>query len=381
MVAYFIFSTQNFFEVVRKYVLYILGVSVLFLIFIFNSFLPYFSSERVVSRSDFILNLWYVPVSSISKILYPFPSHFYNLSFYLFSSRYNIEVVPQLIVDSFAVESLATQISLVLVIFTTLLFVIKKFRAIANLPLIYFSLLFYVSHILIFTLDNSTTGLGFLESRHYFPSHIGIGIIFIIIVVTISNMIFAGSLFLRNFVPVILLSIIILLHSQNISYNNLSSTVKITSGREALLSFISKEIPTKSKSRLIIYVEENHPFGHTNVTGQYFQTGFLYPYLVYVYKDSEFSHKLFETDILWDYNFQGVYETDETSVGYYFDSEKLRQDYKDGLFLKEDLYAVRFDYYELERKGELTNSMLDISKITPQFITDEIRYSLELGSL
>lgn len=375
--VYFAFSPSGIVEVLRKYYLQILGVLSLFLVFIFNSFLPYFTSSRLVSRSDFVLNFWYVPISSISKILYPFPSHFYSLASYLFLNRYDIEPVPQLIIDGFAVESLTTQISLVLIIITILLFTFKKFRAIVNLPLLYFALVFYFSNILIFTLDNSTTGLGFLESRHYFPSNIGIGIILVLVVTTLFNVLISGKLILKASITILSLLSLVILHAYYVRYSVVNPSVTITSARETLLANISESIPLNKAKSLILYVDEKHPYGHTNITGQYFQTGLLYPLLVYNYDKSEISHKLFENDVLWDYNFQGIYSVDESKVGYYYNYEKLVDDYRSGLFSLDDIYAVRFNYYVLEENGLITNSMLDISKIKPEFITDEIRMQLE----
>ena len=96
--------------------------------------------------------------------------------------------------------------------------------------------------------------------------------------------------------------------------------IDVTQKRKDILGYIEKEISLKKGEDFILYINDvNHPnLELKNVTGTYFQTGVLYPFLVYSFDQENISYKNFEDDQYW-FNKNDTYylvSYDTTSVDY-----------------------------------------------------------------
>src|SRR5690606_28436708 len=173
-------------------------------------------------------------------------------------------------------------------------------------PIFFFALTLYLLSFVPYILDKFSTGTGYLESRYYYISAFAFGLLLFIYLEFLLSKRSKYIQLLIMAIPAVLILFNAVLIRQEITLRN-----ELTNKRKEILEYSKSEFINELDSSFIIYIQDSNipnPLIN-NVTGMYFQTGFLYPFLVYVYGTGQVPASVFADDFFWDSSFQGVGKT------------------------------------------------------------------------
>lgn len=340
-----------------------------------------FEQGRLVENSrQALLNIFYLPTKSISQILIPNPSWIFHFSDFLMVNRYNLQQN-----DALAQSLVTEQISVILSLIVILMFIILLPKLSPRYKkIILFALSIYFLSFMPLILDRFSTGTGLLESRHYFIGAFSFGIFVGMLIDFISKKIsIINSRPIRITSYSILMIITLLLLQINISLlrREINRSIEITQKRKEILEFAKNEFAHRLQKDFILYVEDiNYPnTALTNITGSFFQTGFLYPFLVYSYDSGKIPYEAFSDEELFVINFQGTKMFTGHTIGLYYDYTLLKQFLQSSEFNIDDVYALRFDYRNVQSNPKATGHFHDIRFATYENITDQVRQRIASG--
>ena len=209
----------------------------------------------------------------------------------------------------------------------------------------------------------------FLDSRYYYIGVFPFSLILSLGIYHLNILIKSNDLFRNTVRPALLFfvsSIALFYLSLNIysNYLTLRNVSQSTSARRDILEFMKIYFSSSLEGDFILYIEDiNHPNqdpSYINITGHYFQTGILYPFLVYNYKSGLVSPKYFKDDLLWSLDFQGIRKEEGKKVGIFYEKDKLYSGLKNGNFKVEDVYSITFDYSGLKDCGLYSGRPIDL---------------------
>lgn len=348
--------------------LFIIGLLVVYF------YLPFGEHRYVPNFLMFIFNIVYIPIKSLSHILLLDSTIIYEWSEYLSTNRFNLfesDRYHQTIVA----ENISAVISLLIIIFASLFFhnFDKKEKGIIKLMLF----IYYFSYFGNF-FDKHSTGVGLLESRYYYISAFFIGVIVFmyinLLIKKINNM---TNIFSNIFLYFTYLFLAIyFLVNINIINQQLLTSNDITNHRKNILQFIKENHFNQVKNNYILYFKDiNLPHAHArNRTGTMFQTGILYPLLVYVYDTGKIDYRVFgDDDLFWNINYEGYNTIDDKTMGIYYSYDKIQKEVNNKKINVNDVYCMEFDYTAIS--DNLRVNLFD--KVTYEDCTTNFRKQLQ----
>lgn len=373
------YKIVNFKENLKKITPPILLFSFLFYIFFLEKLHIFkFGVGRFVQgKTQILINLFFLPLKSISQILISNPPAIYSLGEQLLTKYYR-HIPDDFLKYIFFAEFLS-------IIFSFLfigLFLITMWNLVrAYKNFLIFLVTFYFLSFIPYSLDLFSTGTGFLESRYYNLASFAIGSVFgLFFFVLWKKISLLKNIIAKRILLFFLASLLVFYFSFNIGLiqKNLLQSNNITKKRENILKITSEQVGMKVGKRFIIYIQDVNYFGTSdiNITGRNFQTGFLYPFLVYNFKYKQIPHGVFDDYFFWDMNFQGVKKTDDYEIGLFYEFDKLKEYVNKNNFPIEYIYAFRFDYSKANKNNSFSNYK-DIIHAEYVDITDQIEDKLK----
>lgn len=367
----FIFSKQKNWTELKKsfFLLIVLGVIAIGIILTRASTSRIGSGRYLHSETQVLLNTAILPTKSISQFLLLDPQVIYKLGSELQTRYYNRATDPL-----FTYTVMADLISVIISLLVMVLFVITFRLRQERQTIFYFALFLYVLSFSPYVLDIFSTGTGYLESRYYYIGAFAFGLLFCLyfesLFVSINKMNIPfrhGSIGLLTLLPVVFVLFNLRLVSNEIKLRN-----ELTNKRHEILEFAKNQFVDQLDNSFIIYIEDtNFPNPSVdNATGRYFQTGFLYPFLVYVYDTGKIPHEVFADDYFWDSAFQGVRETQDYRIGLFYAYNDLKKYVQLNNLNHNDILSIQVDYSELANNPEAKGDMHDLRYVTYRDITE-----------
>lgn len=326
-------------------------------------------SRFVSGIIDIFNNSLLLPSKSLTQLLFPYPKYFYELP----ANKYIIKIFSMLTFIEPQDITLVVQLLIALVFgsFGILLFLISKDKHLKR-SIVVFSI-FFITSFLPFTLDKFSTGNLYMESRYYQLGAFGLGTVVSILIILLVN-IFSKNKFTQRIIILLIVffSSLYLTNSYLDVKDQLSKQIEVTQKREEILEFIKQKVPQSSKN-VILYTENVNHGSSSNITGEYFQTGLLYPFLVYSYPSDYSNPNYFEDDTLWDYTLQGVYEKDGYLTGIFYDFNKLNEYMRKNPGHISSLYSFQFDYQNIKNNTNADGNFYDLRFVEFRDVSNEIR--------
>jgi len=341
-------SNNKLKKIISKYLLISLGLILSILIINSNSVIvSNVGLGRFTGKTQILLNFILIPLKSISQIVIGETQIIRNISKYLLNDYY---------INSNAASTIYTIGTDFVSVFISFIFILPSIFIIKNIKdrkLIMISITGYILSFIPLFFDKYSTGVGFLESRYYFLPSFFLGIyLSIILDFILMKLSVIKQKWMRNQMKLILYIGLItyFIFQVNLITIDISSKNSYTNKRKEILSQSIEILNIDDYKKFVLYIEDkNYPIKNfENVTGTFFQTGFLYPFLVSNYK--EIPYQVFENDDFWSINFNKVKITNEYSIGLFYDFESLSKFVKDNPEFIDNVYHLEFNYENINNQ-------------------------------
>lgn len=301
------------------YVLFNLGIRILSLRFGTTSGVIYPSAVdntlyKILSR------LIFYPLESLSQIfingsiLYPMARIFVHDNYYRIWGNPGDAVV----VETIATDMLSMFFSFLVIGFVLIIITVKKSLRKITIFGIAFTLLSFTPYIFI---DKPTA---FIESRHFYMSVAGGGILFALFLKTIKSMMIDKIHFSQRITSMFVMAILFLFLIVQINYvhRDINAQVVLATERRKFLESLYKLYPTIPENP-IFYITSDHDY---YIPGNKvpFQHGFGYSLMVLYYKTGVIPKELIASEYLWMMPDQGYTEVYGKGFGYFWDLEKVK---------------------------------------------------------
>ncbi len=332
------------------------------------------AGRYVSSKKQLVANTVLLPTKSISQLIIDQPKLIYSWSSDFLTIYYG-RPNDQLLFQTLLTDYLSVVLSLIFILIFVLFFRITK----KNKSTFLFGVSFYYLSFIPYFFDKFSTGTGFLESRYYYLSAFGLGIVLFLFVDYIFKSYLSMTVWqswIRKSIYFIIWGYLVwsgvTISNQIIDYN------EATSKRIEILDFIKNRVYINEADDVILFIQDsNYPNSQvTNITGTNFQTGLLYPFLVYSFDTGQVPYQVFEDDFYWNMEFQGGRQVSGEYIGLFYDFERLQTYIRENNLSSEAIYAFDFDYSKLQNNSQARGNFYDLPYVTYTDITQEIRQQI-----
>lgn len=321
--------------------------------------------ERFIhSRTQGLLNIFILPLKTVSILL---STRF----IYLTTLAQNIVIRYYMIISpsgrelTVISEWLAIIITLVVSLFYWLT---SKFSK-ESLKRVLFFAFFYALTFAPYIFDKFSTATQSLESRYLFIPAFALGALIFLWVENVVQRLAERPQWLAKLfqLGVVLLTVTYLVHNAyfiltwELAYN------QVTQKRIEVLRFARERYVVNNDGDMILFIQDiNTPLSTaTNVTGTLYQTGFMYPFLVYSYQTGRIPYQVFEDRTFWNMNYQGAKEVAGRKFGLFYEYDELQKYVLEHKIPPRSIYALQVDYGQVDQNK---------AKIFPIFVFADVKY-------
>jgi hypothetical protein len=349
-----------------------------FFILIPPSYQPIGQERFIHSRSQILLNILILPAKSFSQLLLNKYSYMDELARSVMA-RYYLNVAPSTREMGVITELFAIIISLLCVV----LFLVTTSLSDARRKQALFFAVFFGLCFSPYIFDKFSTATAMLESRYFFLPAFSAGALIMIWFENVLNRLSAISKWKAAGFLVLcsVAAIVYLAHNIYSIFTWEILSAQMTQKRVEVLDFAKKQFVVDNSGDLIVFIREIHttPASAKNVTGSLYQTGFMYPFLVYSYPSGRIPYQVFEDRTFWNMEFQGVKEVEGRKFGLFYDYAALQSYVLANQIPAESLYALELDYSVSDSRKTKIFPIFAFSDVKYRDVFESIRESLDYG--
>ncbi len=326
-----------------------------FLVFVFimrilslqgKVFSGHFVTNNAFVKERLLSHLLLYPINALSQ-MFVHPGQMFSWASYFEKIYYPYVtiMVPSPAVYEFVVSDLLSFTFSLLILFIVFL-LYKEFRQ-YRMTIIFATTFIVFSFIPYAILDKPS---GYLESRYYYTSIMGTGILFAILGDALRSYLSKYSKLKKIASLVVVFLVIIYLHHQY-TWIQKDITLQVALGNERKNFLVSvKRLLPHPNEKTILYFTGSQDF-YTADNKVPFQLGPGYILMTWYYDTGRVPSRFIREEFLSHLFAQGYEEENGKGFGYYRDFEKLRQDTEKYQFHQTDIHAFYYDANEKELRN------------------------------
>lgn len=374
-----IFHWQEFPSRIKR--VFLLGIAAFvalatFFIVIPPSYQPIGQERFIHSRSQIILNIVILPAKSFSQLLLNRYSYLDELARSVMA-RYYLNVAPSTREMGVITELLAILITLLCAVVFLMTTSLSESRRKQTLFFVAFFGLCFSPYIF----DKFSTATAMLESRYFFLPVFSAGVLIMIWFENIWQRLLSDAKWKATGF-VLLCSLVALVYLAHNIYSIFTWEIlsaQMTQKRVEVLDFARKQFVENTSGDVILFIRDvgTTPASAKNVTGSLYQTGFMYPFLVYSYPSGRIPYQVFEDRTFWNMEFQGVKEVNGRKFGLFYDYAALQAYVLAQKIPAESLYALELDYSASDSRKTKIFPIFAFSDVKYRDVSQSLRESLD----